>query len=40
MDDDSSGYLDKQEFMKALKDYRVSLTPEEGHRLFNVFDLN
>lgn len=23
MDDDRSGYLDKQEFNKALKDYRV-----------------
>lgn len=23
MDDDASGYLDKQEFQKALKDYRV-----------------
>lgn len=23
MDDDNSGYLDKQEFNKALKDYRV-----------------
>jgi len=26
MDDDNSGYLDKQEFNKALKDYRVQTT--------------
>lgn len=40
MDDDRSGYLDKQEFQKALKDYRVSVTPEEGNKLYNLFDLN
>jgi Ca2+-binding EF-hand superfamily protein len=26
MDDDNSGYLDRAEFNKALKDYRVSVT--------------
>jgi Ca2+-binding EF-hand superfamily protein len=26
MDDDNSGYLDRGEFNKALKDYRVSVT--------------
>jgi Ca2+-binding EF-hand superfamily protein len=40
MDDDSSGYLDRAEFNKALKDYRVSVTQEEGGRLFSLFDLN
>jgi len=40
MDDDGSGYLDKQEFNKALKDYRVTVTPEEGNRLYSIFDLN
>lgn len=40
MDDDNSGFLDKQEFNKALKDYRVQTTPDESNRLFNAFDLN
>ena len=40
MDDDRSGFLDKQEFNKALKDYRVSVSPLEGDRLFGLFDLN
>jgi Ca2+-binding EF-hand superfamily protein len=40
MDDDNSGYLDQQEFNKALKDYRVSVTPEEARKLFQIFDMN
>ena len=40
MDDDCSGFLDRQEFNKALKDYRVQVTPEEGAKLFSLFDLN
>jgi Ca2+-binding EF-hand superfamily protein len=40
MDDDGSGYLDKNEFSKALKDYRVTVTPEEGNRLYIIFDIN
>lgn len=40
MDDDNSGYLDRQEFNKALKDYRVGVTQEEGSRLYGLFDLN
>ena len=40
MDDDASGYLDVQEFNKALKDYRVSVTPDETRKLFSAFDLN
>ena len=34
MDDDNSGYLDFNEYSKALKDYRVNVTPEEGKKLF------
>ena len=40
MDDDNSGYLDQNEFNKALKDYRVTVTPEEGKKLFRIFDVN
>lgn len=40
MDDDGSGFLDKQEFNKALRDYRVSVTPDEANKLFSMFDLN
>lgn len=40
MDDDGSGYLDVNEFNKALKDYRVSVTPEESRKLFQIFDIN
>ena len=38
MDDDRSGYLDMSEFKKALKDYRVQVTDEEGRALFKIFD--
>ena len=40
MDDDNSGYLDQSEFNKALKDYRVNVTPDEGRKLFRIFDVN
>ena len=30
MDDDRSGFLDVEEFRKALNDYRVTVSPEEG----------
>ena len=30
MDDDNSGYLDKSEFNKALKDYRVAVDANEA----------
>jgi len=40
MDDDNSGFLDKSEFNKALKDYRVSVTNDEGNRLYRLFDMN
>lgn len=40
MDDDNSGYLDRNEFTKALRDYRVKVNPEEGIKLYSLFDLN
>ena len=40
MDDDGSGYLDGNEFTKALKDYRVSVDPQESKNLFRIFDMN
>lgn len=40
MDDDGSGYLDQNEFQKALKDYRVQVTPDEGRILYQCFDTN
>lgn len=30
IDDDSSGFIDQNEFQKALKDYRVQVTPDEA----------
>ena len=26
--------------MKAVKDYRIQVTPEEAHFLFSIFDIN
>lgn len=40
MDDDGSGNLDKQEFMKGLKDYRIQMTPAEADKLYGLFDIN
>jgi Ca2+-binding EF-hand superfamily protein len=40
MDDNGNGSLDMNEFQKALKDYRVQVTPEESFILFNAFDVN
>lgn len=40
IDDNSNGFLDKNEFEKALKDYRVQTTPQEANVLFNCFDIN
>jgi Ca2+-binding EF-hand superfamily protein len=40
MDDDRSGYLDRNEFSKALKDYRVQVSQDEGNKLFSIFDIN
>lgn len=40
IDDDNDKMLDWNEFQKALKDFRVQVTPEEGRVLFNCFDMN
>jgi Ca2+-binding EF-hand superfamily protein len=40
MDDDRSGYLDRNEFSKALKDYRVQVNQDEANKLFGLFDIN
>jgi Ca2+-binding EF-hand superfamily protein len=40
MDDDNSGYLDANEWSKALKDYRVNVTMDESRKLFQIFDMN
>jgi Ca2+-binding EF-hand superfamily protein len=40
MDDDNSKSLDKQEFQKAINDFRVAVPPEDIDVIFNAFDLN
>lgn len=40
MDDDGSGYLDRNEFSKGLKDYRVTVANDEVGKLFRIFDIN
>ena len=40
MDDDNSKELDQQEFSKALRDYRVELSPNETQALFRYIDRN
>jgi len=40
IDDDMSGYIDRNEFAKALKDYRVQVTPDEANVLYGIFDTN
>ncbi len=40
IDDSNNGMIDYQEFMKAIKDYRIQVTPEEAHFLFGIFDIN
>lgn len=40
MDDDNSGYLDRQEFNKALNDYRVAVSSDEANKLYQLFDTN
>ena len=40
MDDDGSGSLDRQEFMKGLKDYRIQISPIEADKLYGLFDIN
>jgi len=38
MDDDNSKSLDRQEFTKAMQDYRISTDQHEINRIFNLFD--
>ena len=38
MDDDRSGFLDMNEFKKAIKDFRVELSDTEIQQVFSVFD--
>jgi calcyphosin len=40
MDDNRNGYLEGPEFWKAICDFRIALTPEEGRTLFDLFDVN
>ena len=40
MDDDNSKSLDKQEFQKAINDFRVAIPAEDIDVIFNAFDLN
>ena len=40
IDDSNDGLIDYAEFMKAIKDYRIQVTPEEAHFLFGIFDVN
>ena len=40
MDDDNSRELDQQEFSKALRDFRVELSPNETQTLFRYVDRN
>ena len=37
-DDNNNKTLDQNEFMKALKDYKVNLSPNEMKELFDLFD--
>jgi calcyphosin len=38
MDDDQSKALDRQEFTKAMKDYRITQDAEEINAIFKIFD--
>lgn len=38
MDDNRSLTLDKNEFKKAIADFRVDVTPEEAGKMFDAFD--
>lgn len=40
MDDDNSKSLDRNEFRKAINDFRVSIPTEHIDTIFNAFDLN
>lgn len=40
IDDDNSKSLDKQEFKKAVQDFRVEIPQEHINTIFNAFDIN
>jgi len=40
MDDDNSKSLDKQEFKKAIRDFKVDIPDEYVETIFNAFDIN
>ena len=40
MDDDNSKSLDKNEFRKAINDFRVEIPANNIDTIFNAFDLN
>ncbi len=40
MDDNHNGYLEGPEFWKAICDFRITISPEEGRQLFDLFDMN
>ena len=37
-DDDKSGNLNRPEFFKALREYKMEVTDEQVNLMFNVFD--
>lgn len=39
-DDDNSKSLDRNEFKKAISDFRIEIPPEFTDTIFNAFDLN
>lgn len=40
MDDDNSKSLDKNEFKKAVRDFKIEIPEEYSDIIFNAFDLN
>lgn len=40
IDDDNSKSLDKQEFKKAVQDFRIEIPQEHINTIFNAFDIN
>jgi Ca2+-binding EF-hand superfamily protein len=40
MDDDNSKSLDKQEFKKAIRDFKIDIPDEYVDIVFSAFDLN
>jgi len=40
MDDNNSKSLDKEEFRKAMRDFKVDVPDEHINIVFNAFDIN